>query len=132
MGVVEMSACPSNSCTARRSAPWFSRCVSSAWRSVCGEIGLRMPAASAYFLTRFQNIWRDIAAARTVTNSASLRRPSSSSDRALPRPSPERPQPLLRALAHHADDAVGQAQVDELELDQLADAQAARVHQLQH
>ena len=32
-----MSAWPSSICTTRRSAPWLSRCVANAWRSVCGD-----------------------------------------------------------------------------------------------
>jgi hypothetical protein len=44
MVVVEMSACPSSICTARKSAPWLSRWVAKAWRSVCGDSGVPMPA----------------------------------------------------------------------------------------
>ena len=36
--VVAMLACPSSSCTVRRSAPRSSRCVANEWRSVCGPI----------------------------------------------------------------------------------------------
>src|SRR5436853_316485 len=39
MVVVEMSAWPSNIWTARRSAPWFSRCVAQAWRKVWVQHG---------------------------------------------------------------------------------------------
>jgi hypothetical protein len=35
---------PSSSCTTRKSAPWFSRWVAKAWRSVCGDSGAVMPA----------------------------------------------------------------------------------------
>ena len=42
-----MSACPSSICTVRRSAPWFSRCVAKACRTVCGESGALIPARSA-------------------------------------------------------------------------------------
>jgi hypothetical protein len=44
----------------------------------------------------------------------------------------ERHQALLAALAHHPQHAFVQAQLKGLERDQLAHAQAAGVHQLQH
>lgn len=37
--VVVLIGVASSICTARRSAPWLSRCVAKAWRRVCGDGG---------------------------------------------------------------------------------------------
>src|SRR5436309_2780988 len=42
-----MSVWPSMACTARSSAPRSSRWVAKLWRSLCGEIGLVIPAEAA-------------------------------------------------------------------------------------
>jgi hypothetical protein len=88
MVVVEMSACPSSICTARKSAPWLSRWVAKAWRSVCGDSGVPMPAWRDA-LDQVQNITRDMAVPGVrpalVTNSASVWRAPSGSMKALGR-----------------------------------------------
>ena len=48
--VVDNERCPSNSCTARKSAPLSSRCVANECRSVWGEIDESSPAWSKYLL----------------------------------------------------------------------------------
>jgi hypothetical protein len=44
----------------------------------------------------------------------------------------ERHEPFLRALAHHAHDALVEPDLDGLQRDELAHAQPARIHQLEH
>ena len=135
-----MSAWPSSICTARRSAPWLSRCVANAWRSVCGDSGATMPARSAWRLDELpEHLPRHRPAAagdeERVAGLAAQERRARLGEIALqPRQRllAERHQPLLGALAGDAQRAFDEAHVHRLQADQLADAQPARVDQLEH
>src|SRR6218665_3123678 len=102
MVVGEMAACPSNSCTTRRSAPWLSRWVANAWRSVCGDSGTVMPATRAHCLTMIQNMTRVMQ------------------------------QPLLAALAGDAQQVFIERQMEGFQPHQFGHPQAAGIHQFQH
>ena len=54
VGGVKILACPSSSCTTRRSAPPSRRCVAKEWRSVCGETRPLSPAEAAARFTAVQ------------------------------------------------------------------------------
>ena len=136
-----MSAWPSSICTARRSAPWLSRCVAKAWRSVCGDSGAAMPAAQRVLLDELpEHLPRHRPAARgdeqriarcaaedrrraprrgSARSSACASSPNGTSRSLLPLPM-TRSAPSSRLTLHG------------LQRDQLAHAQAARVHQLEH
>ena len=57
--VVDNELWPRSNCSARRSAPRFSRCVAKLWRNPCGLMRRgSMPATAAYCFTSFQKCWR--------------------------------------------------------------------------
>jgi hypothetical protein len=117
-----MSAWPSSICTARRSAPWFSRCVAKAWRSVCGDSGEWMPPARVFF---DQHPEHHAAHALAVAGDEQVvgllpaqdgrPRLGEVAHDPLPRHLAERHQALLAALAHDAQHALVEAEVKGLE-----------------
>ena len=70
--MVPMSTCPSMACTARRSAPRSTKCVAKEWRSLCGEMCLRMPAARAWASMIFQKLCRVIRRPSRVKKTLSV------------------------------------------------------------
>ena len=76
-----MSAWPSISCTARRSAPPSSRCVAKLCRSVCGVTGFSIPAFSTYFRRIFHAPMRESGRPRALRKSRPSPAPFSSTGR---------------------------------------------------
>ena len=137
--VVEMSAWPSISCTARRSQPPASRWVAKLWRSVWGLIRPAEPGGAGVALDDLVEALAGQRAAAEVDEQLRLvaladqLRPAAAhvdADRG-DRLAAERDQPLLRALAAGAQEALAQVEVGDLEADRLRGPQPARVHHLQ-
>src|SRR6267154_4709814 len=116
-----MSAWPSRSWTTRRSAPWLSRCVAKAWRSVWGESDLPGGAAP-----RDEHV---IAGPFLEYRGPAFLQIAREPGEGL---LTQRHETLLRALAENAHHAHVEAHFGELQANELRDAQPARVEHLQH
>src|SRR3982750_2545520 len=132
-----MSACPSISCSARRSHPPASRWVANVWRRVCGLIFLSRPALLAWRWTILYSPWRVSAPPRRLTNRRGSSRsptrigrpparpsppappPAPPHPRGVPRAAADRPQPLFCPLAAGAQQPGVEGDIAHLELDRL-------------
>ena len=135
-----MSAWPSSSCTTRRSAPWLSRWVAKAWRSVCGEMACADAGLRRVALDQVPERLARHRPPRAVTNSASLCLPSQQQRPRLcdvaPRPSRAPPRPPAPAApccpCRGCAPRPCPATLRHAQRHQLGDAQAAGIEHLQH
>ena len=133
-----MSACPSISWTARRSAPPSSRWVANECRSVCGDTCFSIPARVTYFCRIFQAPMRVSGWPRAFRNRRRAL-PLLESRSQLPHvrcecpngPPADRDEPLLASLSEDADQALVEHDVAHADRDPFRHAQPGSVRQLE-
>src|SRR5262245_11002673 len=125
-----MLAWPSISCTARRSCDDCSTWLAKEWRSICGCTCSPRPRRLAHRARRLPTVAGWMRRPRAPTNSAF----SPGAARRAASHGADRYRTRLRALAGHRHLALAQVEpaVVDVERDQLAQAQARRVKQLEH